>query len=232
MLPALCKVASAIKDSRALGGFGPSDNLPKKIRAAGPTSATQWYLLAEPDVVEKVGNMTFMRLCIVNRTAGTLIFNASDSRLSIVQEAVDDKGDWCPIEYLTSSWCGNSAHRVMLPAGQFWSIPTRRYQGSIKTKLRFRFDLPGQTVCSNEFEGSVHPAQFTEVQPRRPTNIMDPTFEVPAKPPTEPSTDWAAVAKQFGMDNEPDVMPKFGTAAERELPIPIPPATRPLFPVH
>jgi hypothetical protein len=46
----------------------------------------------------------------------------------------------------------------------------------MKTKLRFI--LQGkEPICSNEFEGSINPGQFTHKRGHTPTNLMDPYDE-------------------------------------------------------
>lgn len=61
---------------------------------------------------------------------------------------------------------------------QFWSFNVARYVGEFKTTLRFKITDDrkggGAAVCSNEFEGSVNPKQFTEKEGHTPTGVMDP----------------------------------------------------------
>jgi hypothetical protein len=119
-----------------------------------------------------------MRVTLVNQTRDLLAFPASDSRLAIVQEAQDSAGTWKPIEYLPSSWCGNSHHRVFLAPNHFWTFPAPRYQGTILTKLRFAMVLAdGSQLHSNVFDGSVNPEQFTVKQGHAATNVMDSYIE-------------------------------------------------------
>jgi len=77
---------------------------------------------------------------LVNTTKEQVTFSASDSRLYIVQEALDRDSKWKPIEYLPSSWCGNSYHHVFLGANEYWEFAAARYTGEFKTRLRFRLD--------------------------------------------------------------------------------------------
>jgi hypothetical protein len=96
-----------------------------------------------------------------------------------VQEALDRDGKWKPIEYLPSSWCGNSYHTVFLAANEYWEFTAARFTGKFKTKLRFRLDhqKPGAedaTIYSNEFEGGVNPKQFTVQKEYKPAGLMDP----------------------------------------------------------
>lgn len=195
MVRGYCYAGSTIKDEEALGGFGRSRNMPKKIATDAAKSAGKCYLLAQPKVVTNIGKDKGMRLLLVNGTRDTVAFNACDSRLSIVQEAKDKSGKWKPIEYLPSSWCGNSYHRVMLAAGEFWEFSAPRYDGTMTTQLRFRLTEDGKTLLvSNEFDGKINPAQFSVKQPYNPENLMDPYSPVPAK--TDKANGKARVDKQ------------------------------------
>lgn len=111
MLRGYCLAGSEIRDTEALGGFYKAPNGPREIpegmefRPAGGEGREEWYLLALPDDVtvfrkEHRG----MRLLLVNPTKEVVPFSASDSRLNIVQEAKDGKGEWREVEYLPSSW--------------------------------------------------------------------------------------------------------------------------------
>lgn len=185
MIRGYCYAGSRLKDKDAPGGLGPSENMPHKVTTESALAANSVYLLAQPDVLAKpvafsvdpdaVIHPDYMRLVLVNTTGETIAFDASDSRLSIIQQAKDADGNWQPIEYLPQSWCGNSYHQVFLPAGEFWSFAAPRYEGEIKTTLRFVLLENGEPVLiSNEFEGSVNAAQFSEPQPYNPKGIMDP----------------------------------------------------------
>lgn len=175
MLRGYCYAGSPV-DTDAPGGFGPCDNDARAV--AGSCSGKGLYLLAQPNVVATFGKEPGMRLALVNRTRETLAFQASDSRLPIIQEAIDPHGSWKPIEYLPQSDCGNSHHRVFLSPGAFWAFPAPRYNGAVKTQLRFTLTLAdGSLLHSNVFEGSVNPEQFSEKQGNVATEIMDPYRE-------------------------------------------------------
>ncbi|MGB3119925.1 MAG: hypothetical protein WBE58_13975 [Verrucomicrobiales bacterium] len=155
-----CCYAGSRKDDKALGGYGPSDNAPKKITDKIPGTDGQITLVALPaDSVPFMGQYLGFRLLLINRTATEAPFAASDSRLNIICEARDQSGEWKPIEYLSSSFCGNSYHSVYLPSGHYWEFSAPVYSGSLKTKLRY--NLQGkQPTYSNEFDGSINPIQF------------------------------------------------------------------------
>src|SRR4029079_11871070 len=94
----------------------------------------------------------------------------------IVREALDAHGNWKPVEYLPSSWCGNSYHRVFLPAGQLWTFRAPVYDGDFATTMRFALrpksgDAP---IYSNEFPGRIYATQFSIRKGHAPAGIMDP----------------------------------------------------------
>ncbi len=175
MLRGYCHAGS--RPDPIAGGYGPSDNLPKKLTDKQTGSPGKISLVVIPSGMARVGNAyEGLRLLLVNRTKSEAAFDASDSRLPIVQEALDERGNWRPLEYLPSSWCGNSYHRVFLPAGQYWEFATPKYEGKQKTKLRFVLQTK-PPIYSPEFEGSVNSGQFTNKVGHAPAGIMDPYKE-------------------------------------------------------
>lgn len=174
MLRGYCYAGNAKDDPNAPGGYGGSDNLPKPLKSA-PASPELYLEIADtPDVVfAKKYSGVLVRL--VNGGKKTAVIPASDSRLSLVQEAQDTDGTWKEIEYLPSSWCGNSYHSVYLEPKNYWEFTTPKYSGPQKTKLRFKLTLEkGRMIYSSAYEGGIHPEQFTEKQGHTSTNIMDP----------------------------------------------------------
>lgn len=55
MLRGYCYAGSKLEDDQALGGFGGSDNLSKKITSDAAKSSGKCYLLAQPTVVTNFG---------------------------------------------------------------------------------------------------------------------------------------------------------------------------------
>lgn len=161
MLPGFCFAGSRV-DEDAPGGFGPSDNNPqkidKKLGAPGVVS-----LVAVPEVVVPFGSYRGFSLFLINRTGGEVAFEAADSRLPITREALDPKGRWRPIEFLPSSWCGNSFHRVFLPKNEAWVFTVPEYTGSRETRMRFALETK-PPIYSNEFAGKINPSQFKVVK--------------------------------------------------------------------
>jgi hypothetical protein len=112
-----------------------------------------------------------MRLLLVNRTKGQATVLGYDRSLKLlIQEALDEHGQWKPIERAGSfGFCGNGICRFHLEPGRYWELAAPRYVGSFKTRLRFRITLYSpdpQALYSEEFEGSINPEQFTEAPPR------------------------------------------------------------------
>src|SRR5206468_8327520 len=104
MTRANCLAGSVVNDPDAPGGFYRSPNNPKALPKELKVEEGKLQLIAEPETETSLGKRKGMRLLLVNATKDRVAFPASDSRLSIVQEAKDAKGEWKPIEYLPSSW--------------------------------------------------------------------------------------------------------------------------------
>ena len=172
--------ASPTKDEQALGLFGTSQNFPKAVEPDKNFPRGKISLVARPDVETAfAGKYKGLTVLLVNMTSQQVAFHAQDSRLNITQEALDTDFKWKPVEYLPSSWCGNSYHRVFLGPREYWSFAAARFTGKFKTRFRFRLDHQtsnGQkiTIYSNEFEGSLNKGQFTNQRDYKPSGIMDP----------------------------------------------------------
>lgn len=177
MLRGYCYAGNAKNDPKALGGYGGSDNLPKPLKSAATSPDLYLEIVDVPNVVfaEKY---TGLHVRLVNGGKKTAVIPASDSRISLVQEALGTDGRWKEIEYLPSSWCGNSRHNVYLEPKHYWEFTAPRYSGPQKTQLRFKLTLaPDRVLHSPAYEGGIHPEQFTAKQGHPPTNIMDPYSE-------------------------------------------------------
>lgn len=119
-------------------------------------------------------------LYVVNMLTDTLFFAAQDSRLNMKLQAQDSKGEWKDIEYIPSSWCGNSYHTLYLPSSYYWTFSIPVYEGKIKTRIRAALswkrsrEADEQWVYSNEFSGSINSGQFSKMPKYTPGGIMDP----------------------------------------------------------
>jgi hypothetical protein len=95
-------------------------------------------------------------------------------------QALDAQNKWQDIEYLPSSWCGNSYHTLALDPQHFWQFQMPVFKGSMPTRIRLKLKIKGKgenkdnELYSNEIKASVNPAQFWRKEDYFPNGIMDP----------------------------------------------------------
>lgn len=171
-----CMAISSDKNATPSRGEYQSSNKPHPVDATFPRNG--FYLqIREDEWVTIDSNILGHRLYLVNTTNAPIELKASDSRLYIITEALDEKNEWKPITYLPSSWCGNSYHRVMLDTGEYWSFDVPVFKGSFKTKLRYTLLLgERETISSNEIVAYLNPGQFDPIRKEghQAVNVMDP----------------------------------------------------------
>ncbi len=120
------------------------------------------------------------KLYIKNYSKDTISFEAQDSRLNLKLQAKNIDGEWKDIEYLPSSWCGNSYHSIKLPTNSYWVFDLPKYEGAFETLIRAELEyIDPETkeekfIYSNSFKGSVNPGQFWREPGYVPRGIMDP----------------------------------------------------------
>ncbi|RZJ65874.1 MAG: hypothetical protein EOO50_12195 [Flavobacterium sp.] len=165
--------ASSVKDTTALGGFGGSDNFPK------PTlqkfSDNGFFLKIDTtQTVSLSKKFNGYKLYIVNASDKIVELEASDSRLpAVAQVFLNNK--WQDIEYLPSSWCGNSYHKVFIEPNQYWEFEVPKFSGKLQTKLRYKLEISeGKFIYSNEIKASVNKKQLTAKEGHEPQGLMDP----------------------------------------------------------
>ena len=171
-----------------IGGFGSSRNYPEPIKPQNTYSPDKLSVIVNPREIDTL-NKYFrgVAVYVVNGTNDNVEFNAQDSRLYMSVQAKDLDGRWKDIEYLPSSWCGNSYHILTLEKLHLWKFRTPVYEGQYPTKFRIALEYiepqtskknperrAETTVYSNEYEGSVNPAQFWNKRTYYRAGIMDP----------------------------------------------------------
>lgn len=172
-------------------GWGISSNSPQKITnkiSYKPNALSIAVNINEQNIYSKA--YYGFSVYVINSTTDEIEFNAQDSRLNIKVQALNMKGEWKDIEYLPSSWCGNSYHTSKLIPQFFWTFSTPQYEGDFKTKLRIELKYIDPTdkseypkerkeisVYSNEYEASINPGQFWRKNDYQPGGIMDPYFD-------------------------------------------------------
>ncbi|MFI1771201.1 hypothetical protein [Thalassobellus citreus] len=164
-------------DSTALGGFYEDQNSPKKLNTKSPELFIKkgLQLIAKTDSrTEFEKGIEGFKVFIVNKTDSIVEIPAQDSRLYLKRQ-VFYENKWQDIEYLPSSWCGNSYHSVFIKSNEYWDLKAPCLKGKIKSKFRFQLYINDNlTIYSNEFEGSFNKKQLKNEQGHKPIGIMDP----------------------------------------------------------
>ena len=163
MLRGYFYASSSVTDTVAIGGFGGSSNQARPI-----DKAIRFIPKGLQLHIDTTQQTTFVRdykgytVYLVNATGTQVGFSAMDSRLSIHAEAFINN-QWKPIEYLPSSWCGNSYHTVYLPTGEYWMFKAPIYTGKLKTMLRYKLVVKGQqSLYSNAVTAYINGGQLTQ----------------------------------------------------------------------
>lgn len=164
-------------DSTALGGFYEDLNSPQKLtseitkysKLEGLEIFVNTDLMAE---FEK--GISGFKVFLINKSDSIIELAAQDSRLYLKRQ-VFYKNEWKDIEYLPSSWCGNSYHSVYIKPNEYWDFTAPCLKGKVDAKFRFELNINDNlTIYSNEFEGSFNKRQLIKEQGHKPIGIMDP----------------------------------------------------------
>lgn len=141
-------------DDKALGGYGRADNYPRPIPTWLKVPKGQLTLVLRPDdLTAHAGAARGKAPYLVNTRESEAIFRARDSNLDLHCEAKAPDGSWVSIDELPKNigFCGNSFHRVFLPANGCWKIAVPEYDGDYATMVRYRLDRGEKTeTVSNE----------------------------------------------------------------------------------
>ncbi len=175
-LRAYCYAGSSVEDTSSLGGFYAAQNIPKKINTVIKQLSTpekfQLYVDTDAHATFREKYRGF-KLYVINRSGGNVSLPAQDSRLTLKRQVYHNK-KWQDIEYIPSSWCGNSYHNVIIRDGEFWNLVVPCLTGTIEAEFRFEIALAnGQLAYSNTFSGSFNLSQLRKKQGYKATNIMD-----------------------------------------------------------
>ncbi len=164
-------------DSTAAGGFYVDTNAPKKIETDFETISLSdtFQITVQVDSIVKFGKKTKgFKVYVFNRTDSIVKLPAQDSRLYIKRQ-VFYNNKWKDIEYLPSSWCGNSYHAVFIKPNEYWGFNAPCLTGKIHSKFRFELYInENLSIYSNEFDGSFNKRQLTKEQGHKPIGLMDP----------------------------------------------------------
>lgn len=164
-------------DSTALGGFYEDKNSPKKLtsKISKYSKSNELEIIAKTNLVATFEKgISGFKVFVINKSDSILELPAQDSRLYLKRQ-VFYENKWKDIEYLPSSWCGNSYHSVYIKPNEYWDFTAPCLEGKIKAKFRFELYINDNlTIYSNEFEGSFNKRQLKKEQGYKPIGVMDP----------------------------------------------------------
>lgn len=170
-----------LKSLAGLGGWAKSENISKPITPEIIRKSNNFQIVLDPHIKTKWAN-TYegIKLFVINCSKDTFFFDAQDSRLNMLLQAQDRNGVWKDIEYLPTSWCGNSNHLLMLKPSEYWEFDSPKYYGQFRTKIRAQLlykkefnQKTNDTIYSNVINGFVNPGQFWNIGQYYPKGIMD-----------------------------------------------------------
>lgn len=171
------RVGSSLQDTVSPGGYASSENHPKSInkKVARRSKKDIFQIIALPKSdANFVENTKGFHVWVVNKTDSVISLSAQDSRIDMIRQ-VFYNGFWQDIEYLPSSWCGNSYHKVYINPNEYWDFVAPCMEGSTEGNFRFTLYLDEDTVLySNVFSGTFNPKQLIQEEGHTPNNLMDP----------------------------------------------------------
>ena len=139
-------------DQSALGGFGTSENYPNRLdRSQLPKRGVRALLTKSREG---------LTITLANGGGSESWFWAGDGRVLAWLEAKDAKGKWQPIEYLPWYTCGNSYHRVQLPAGHGWTWNVTVPKGAHQSSVRWHYKSGQDEMLSNVVRASIPIERF------------------------------------------------------------------------
>lgn len=98
---------------------------------------------------------------IKNSSNENLVLVPQDNSLYLIQEAIDKKGKWKPIEFWGFSTCGNSYDRkIKFNPNQIIELDSPKYKGDFSTKIRFKLRLNNQVYYSNSLPSDINISKF------------------------------------------------------------------------
>lgn len=173
--------------TEGIGGWGGSENYAQKSASEllkgvelNPNDSI-FIVIDTAKVIPFAKNYKGHSLYIINTSNKEIEFDAQDSRLYAVMQALNKDGKWQDIEYLPSSWCGNSYHTMTLEPNYVWHFSIPIYQGNFQTLLRLKLtskdnyedENKSVTHYSHSFSGSINLSQFWRKPNYFSRGIMD-----------------------------------------------------------
>lgn len=112
-------------------------------------------------VFAETKNDSIFSIYIKNNEKKSLKIFPQDNSLYLIQEALNEKNEWKPIEFWGYSTCGNSYDKTInLEPQKIIHLTTDRYSGNFKTRIRFRLLLDKMNYFSNEIPSTINKSKF------------------------------------------------------------------------
>lgn len=140
MIQARYPAGSLKKDTVSPGGNAVSSNMPIPITNRRIVAKSLFANLSE--------SANGVKIEFLNTSDKDEWMRAADGNMLAWLEALDGK-EWKPIEYHQWSDCGNSFHRVVLPAGYEWTYNKIIPKGDWKTMVRWVAVRDKMRITSN-----------------------------------------------------------------------------------
>ncbi|KAA2243526.1 WG repeat-containing protein [Chitinophaga agrisoli] len=176
-------VAQEMGETAVYKTYNEGWSLPRKISAGTNMPAGSLCLQVQTSSRDTFENRySGYSVSIYNNTDTSILFDTQDNGLYLKMQACINS-EWKDIEYIPSSWCGNSYYKVELGSKKYWQLQCPVYIGSIKAKLRMSLayklgrDDDDIVIYSNVFEGSINPGQLWRKEGHQAVNIMDPYMD-------------------------------------------------------
>lgn len=176
-------VGTSQVDTTALGGFYADNNTPKPVNSMVKkiSKPNSFQVIVQADSIVAFTEKTAgFKVFVINTSDSVVKLPAQDSRIYLKRQ-VFYKNEWQDIEYLPSSWCGNSYHSVFINPNEYWDLEAPCIEGKIPAKFRFQLQIDNSAtvfndpiIYSNEFYGSFNKSQLTKEEGHQPMGIMDP----------------------------------------------------------
>lgn len=108
---------------------------------------------------------------IINTSSNEVKLNVQDGELMMIQEALDKKGEWQPIEYHLFASCSENYFDIDVPSQYCVMTKVAKYKGNFKTLLRIKLLNQDQVYFSCAFKGSIN---FSQLNTRHLKPYLEP----------------------------------------------------------
>ena len=150
-------------DTKAAGGFYQSQNQPKKMSSEieNILNGKEVQIVVQKNEIQNfTDEIEGFTVYIINNTDKAIGLHAQDSRLYVIRQ-VYFNGKWNDIEFLRSSGCGNSYHKVFAKPNEYWEFVVPCLKGNFAANFRFKLLLEkDKYIYSNEFTGRFNKRQL------------------------------------------------------------------------